>query len=265
MYTVKEGLRSIELGYNLCSVEHIDNPLYFKRAVKYSYRGFNTYFVSLHPLLHLLNTNTIQSMMSEFEDNDVYPKFNNRSDSRKKHETDVGLYTAFASISYNTLKLIHSMGVREYLKKLDEEENEEHDSDEELLLNYRNIDSDAIDQHHFCLSFKELFNLDYSIFYKEGYFDSHLWQKYKFVKCYICEKYFKVSKKTPTEEELECDYDFDAPDILPNDKSMCFECKKFNNQNKTLKRDLKGQFAIITGARIKIGIFYIKILIIYRL
>ncbi|KAG2385687.1 hypothetical protein C9374_003502 [Naegleria lovaniensis] len=256
VYTVREGINSVSTTYNFVSSEHREKGMYTNRAYKYGKRGYTTWFTNDHPLDHFHDcSKKIARINEKLNSGEIEDESECLYGDGVDKEDLEGLYSVFnnLSLSYKLVMTIRRIGVKNFLAigwenyyggmwdidfdsvSLDEIEAPESTEFDEFV---RRVTSDDI--HYFCVSVRELYMKDASIFFTDYYFDSHLRGKYNFWKCYCCGFYRHSS-----------DVDF----------SMCDTCKLFNSSMKKLKRDLTGKVAIVTGGRIKIGFMVAKTLL----
>ncbi|KAL9646121.1 hypothetical protein ABK040_007999 [Willaertia magna] len=157
-------------------------------------------------------------------------------------------------------------------KEEDEDEDEEENDDDYwqdmfdnekkgTIIKWRNfIDYPPQDIHYFLPSLNELLAKDYSLYYTDGYFDSHLLLKYYFQKCYICGMFTKdislLNNEVWDDRLSQLDEKIKGKEDSVTKLSsshVCGICKKFNAKQRKLHKDLTGKIAIVTGGRIKIG------------
>ncbi|KAF0979515.1 hypothetical protein FDP41_001432 [Naegleria fowleri] len=263
VYTVREGINSISTLHNFVSFEHKGKGMYTSRAYKYGKRGYTTWFTNTHPLDHFHDCSKKVERIQEKIESGIIDESECLYGEGTDRDDLEGLYSIFnnISLSYRHIVTIRRIGVKNFLaigwesyysgmwldvdfddydlEKIEYPETEEFDGF------VRRVTSE--DVHYFCLSVRELYMNDASIFFTDYYFDSHLRGKYNFWKCYCCGFYRHSS-----------DLDLDDDNSKFN---MCSTCRSFNSNMKKLKRDLTGKVAIVTGGRIKIGFMVTKTLL----
>ena len=280
VYTIMEGLRALKYKINVVGREHIQKGLYYNRACKFGKRGFFTFFIDIHPLLHRLDfTHFVESLKSklteDYEDNDtmwgdcfgplagIYYSREHRDANRTKDLDESNYYSVILrSVNYETINVFIEEGIDEALESLSEYYMDGkwlHTDDKNnygipsLLLPKIKHHITTEDIHYFVKSLRLLFSVDLSHYFLEGYFESHLREKYNFFKCYLCGKYihyktklkYSVTNRRGGEKHLD------------NRHSMCSHCNHFNDAIREYSYPnnlLCDKVAIVTGGRIKIGL-----------
>jgi NAD(P)-dependent dehydrogenase (short-subunit alcohol dehydrogenase family) len=106
-------------------------------------------------------------------------------------------------------------------------------------MNYSEITPDTkIKDNTVCYDFNSVY-IDRTLFFTQGYYDKHLWLKYRISRCYMTGVYFKVN-----------DYDNDL--LIPK-YQFTEEGHALNTQPDISNFKLDGYVSIVTGGRIKIG------------
>ena len=256
--TTSEGLRSLELRRNFCSVEHADKALYAKRTWKYFQRAqVSTQFIFVHPLEYLFTSQEFwaeaQVKLATVHQQFRYevsraPWVDEKGYSRASPLTHEGfeddtlppgpaLYLAFALLTYDAVATIAQAGIDAYVLKMKREAGY-------LNASFAADAKEAAEGHRFALTFAGLYALDHSCFYNGGYFESHLSAKYNIVKCYMTGVYFKVTHGAKSMMRR-----YRKPPMTEFSRIG----KAMNEAPKKLTANLTGKVAVVTGGRTKIG------------
>ncbi|KAG2383518.1 hypothetical protein C9374_004189 [Naegleria lovaniensis] len=292
VFTILEGLRALKYKINFVSKEHIEKGLYYNRACKFGKRGFHTLFISLHPLFHVIHADyMVQDLKQDiFErqesgENDhvdnIWSGFFNpasgkyfarehRDIDNTKDLDEANYYTVvLRSLTYELVDAVLENGLKDAFTAYSSYyvdgrwTAEEHGNALSETLADRIIHHITTeDIHIFCSRFSELFMKDASSYFLEGYFESHLRNKYNIYKCYICGMY------SHHYHDISLQADRIYGSSLPKREKrlkeieekfgMCNICKKFHEQKSIQSmafkvKDLSSKVAIVTGGRIKIG------------
>jgi NAD(P)-dependent dehydrogenase (short-subunit alcohol dehydrogenase family) len=222
LYTNKYGIRSLHLGLNFVEGAQKDNPSYSDRSSKYLSRGVKIIFDDVHPLEHLMDSKTfIDYYQAGAEPQDP------NTDSGDGYTMGEEFYDKDSLGRHLVNEIINAGGLDVYFAR-DSNSNQQ---DLYELLKARG--------YVLTRTLKELYETDYSVYFLEGYYESHLRFKYLLYKCYICSQYWKSTAKQRSLESEE--------------KDMCSSCRSRNEAKKLVTRELTGMVAIVTGGRIKIG------------
>ena len=254
--TTSEGLRSLELWKNFCSVEHADKALYAKRTRKYFARArVLTQFIFVHPLGYLF---TPQEFLAEAQvklatvhqqfkrdqntwaDEHGFSRLCSFSDEGFEDDTPPSgpaFYHAFAHLRFEAVATIAQVGIKKYIRR-------KRRAIPYLDASFAADVKEAAEGHRFALTFAGLYALDHSCFYNEGYFESHLSAKYNIVKCYMTGVYFKVTHGAKSMMSQ-----FSRPPIAQFSRIG----KAMNEAPKKITANLAGKVAVVTGGRTKIG------------
>jgi len=250
--TTRDALLSATSYRCFAPKEHRFSGRYNGRAKKYFRRGFETFFLDLHPLDQFLDPQYRSRLV-------FYHNLNYAPVGRFKYNGS-GMYSIFNSmnVTYASVLSIRQTGVESYLNYHSYElgswnmleiakNGDQLSTQQKVELAIRRVTEEDI--HYFCTTFRELYMKDVSLFLENYNFESHLRDKYNFWKCYMCGFY------------RHC-YELSLQDKKTGKVSkICDHCKYFNDNMKKLKRDLTGKTAIVTGARIKIGFETARVLL----
>jgi hypothetical protein len=125
IYTMMEGLRSINIKYNYLPIFLNDNKMYLKRLYKYAIYGIQTIFIKEHPFTHLYNINyhitfekepccsntqknCYNESLKEIESNDLYRPFMR------------SIYTKTGIETYKIIETLTKYGIIDLLKYIND-------------------------------------------------------------------------------------------------------------------------------------------------
>ena len=212
LFTLMEGVRALSCKINVVNREHYAKKLYFRRAIKYNNKGFETLFMNFHPFFMYFNPKFgYKSAFSYvFEENDSKPpqkknwrarnpKYlyrNVRTDTSPSEPFDVGLYTpVLENVTYEDVEELATVGIGNYEWKCGDPEGFDYlDDGNGIPLRYRTGVKDFLEREHhiFTLGLNEFVRQDLSMLITSPYYDDHLFEKYDFLRCYICNKFRKI-------------------------------------------------------------------------
>jgi NAD(P)-dependent dehydrogenase (short-subunit alcohol dehydrogenase family) len=213
VYTTREGIRALVNKKNFVASRHTDNCKYTDRVEKYEQRGYWTSFTTLHALDHLFPENYWAHTNFKYQPSKKL--FDNNPDMI---EDDHRGYPRQINVTYSEVHNLFKQGPEAYTGTMQ-------------IANRHKRTTVA-------KSFGALFTLNCSPLVLDHTYDYTLLEEFFVVRCYLCNKYRQMYSKE---------------DCKDKSFGMCYDCDISNRAKNNITKNLKGQVAVVTGARVKLG------------